>query len=175
MTHNNFSRYEIAQLCERYGPLVKLPAGAVSLDPKLILWALAGNESSFGANCKPRFEPAYFNGKYSKSADMQELIKDYGEDAAKSYGPWQLLLVNAPGFTPAELADDAEKAITATIGFLNRRIFNALQSVTLEEIADAYNSGNWRDSNVPHEYIANFLKHYSTPMVMAATGGVIHP
>lgn len=180
MTWNNFDRYTIAQLCERYGPLLKLPAGD-PLDPQLVLWALSGNESSFGANCKPRFEPAYFSGLYSKSNIMQDLIAQYGEDAAKSYGPWQVMLINAPGFSPTELAQDAERAITATVGFLNRRVFSQMGShapgTTLEQIGRDFNHGNYWDGyqgRDVEEYVANLQKHYDEPMILGATGGVIH-
>lgn len=168
----NFTHKEIADLCNQYGPLLKLPAQAASLDPALILWALAGNESSFGANCKPRFEPAYFTGKYSLSLSMRELIGQWGEDAAKSYGPWQVMLVNAPGFTPPELAMDAERAITATVGFLNRRVFAQVgvhhAAYDLAQIGKGWNRGNWWDGYQGADeiaYVERLEHHYNTPML----------
>lgn len=175
MTHKNYTRNEIADVCRSYGSLLKVPAG---IDGATLLYALSGNESDFGANCKPRFEPAYFSGRYAKAAAQAQLNAEYGEDAAKSYGPWQVMLINAPGFAPDELAEDLEKACTATVGYINRYVLTAQKAVTLEEIADTFNSGNWRDANVPHVYISNFLQHYVVglpPLALAATGGVIHP
>lgn len=182
MIWNNFDKATIARLCERFGGLLKLPPAAAALDPKLVLWALSGNESSFGANCKPRFEPAYFSGRYSTMPAQAELNAQYGQDGAASYSPWQIMLINAPGFTPEELAQDAEKAITATIGFLNRRVFVQVgahvAAYTLEEIGRDYNHGNYWDGYLGADevaYVANLQRHYNTPMALAATRGVIHP
>jgi len=35
---------------------------------------------------------------------------------------------------------------------------------TLEQFADAYNSGNFRDNIVPEEYIKRFLRNYKKPL-----------
>jgi hypothetical protein len=57
----------VLKLCFTYGRIlqrdldfagVKDPDG-ISLDGPRLLWAIAGNESHWGANCKPRHEPAY--------------------------------------------------------------------------------------------------------------------
>lgn len=172
----NYLPATIAEMCRKFGPVLKLEG--TGIDGARLLYALSGNESSFGTNCRPRFEPAYFTGRYAKNATMQELIGLYGEDAAKSYGPWQILPINAIGFSPKELATDLEKACTATVGFLNRYVFHAQKAVTLEEIADTYNSGNWKDANVPARYIADLVRNYGHGIpekAKAATNGVIHP
>ena len=180
----NYSIPEIAQLCLQYGPLLDLSGdAAANIDPVLLLWALAGNESGFGVDCKPRFEPAYFTGgRYAEEQAQVELIAEYGEDAAKSYGPWQLMLVNAPGFTTQELANDAEAALQATVGFLKREIFGRQKAVTLAEVGEAFNGGSWErfaggrdgDSSVVEAYVPRLQRHYDTPMPeydTAASGG----
>lgn len=162
----NYTKPEIAKLCFAYGDLLKdhlenSDDGSGLDDPELrriqgpqLLFAIAGVESSFGANCKPRYEPAYMPGglyyqQSTPSSAFRTLYAKYGRDAAASYGPWQLLLCNAPGFTPYELANDAEKACQATIGFFKRYVFGIRFARTLEQIADTYNSGTWRDAVTP--------------------------
>ena len=77
----NFTRQQIADACLAYGPqLTELPYG---VDGAQLLWALSGNESSFGANCTPRYEPAYdVGGRYADA----DLLARFGRAAACSYG-----------------------------------------------------------------------------------------
>lgn len=132
----DYSRQQIAAVCESYGGQVApLPAGVTG--PQL-LWALSGNESSFGANCTPRYEPAYdTGGRYADAA----LLARFGRAAACSYGPWQVMFVNLPSnFTPADM-DDLDKAAAATIIFLNRQL-NRFSPPTLRSIGAIWNGGN---------------------------------
>lgn len=161
----NYTRQEIAAACQQWGPildhwLVGTDDGrGKAIDGPSLLWAIAGNESSFGANCKPKYEPAYdIGGKY---LDVK-LYEQFEKSSAYSYGPWQVMLTNAPGFTPNELACDLDKAATATVGFLHRYVFGARKAITLDEALDTFNSGNWKDkqSGEVMAYVAKGVKNY---------------
>lgn len=139
----NVTRTQLIAACQRYGPLVRVPAG---IDGTRLLWGLSGNESSFGQNCAPRHEPGYCpisNGRYA--AMMTSLTNQWGCLAHMSFGCWQVMLVNCMGFSPLELLHDLDAQAEACVGFLNRRIFDEQHAATLAEIGDAYNHGNCRD------------------------------
>jgi hypothetical protein len=134
-----------------------------------LLWAISGCESSFGANAKPRHEPAYdTGGRYAANPEQAKLLAQYGSAGACSYGPWQLLLVNAlPPASPDDMAR-IDRCGLATVQFLNRRILEPQKPTTVEEIAEAYNSGKWRWQTVPAgvaRYAADCRRYYdSEPM-----------
>lgn len=60
--------------------------------------------------------------------------------------------------TPDDAANDAY-AIQPVIKFFNNRVLKGTLNF-LCQAGDAYNSGNYRDKNVPQEYIKRLLKHY---------------
>ena len=161
-----YSRAEIARACRAWGPMLSVPAG---VDGVTLLWALAGCESSFGADCTPRHEPAYdVGGPYAENVEQATLLELYGSAAACSYGPWQILLVNVrPQASPADMARLGRCAL-ATVSFLNREILAREQARTVEEIAEAYNSGKWKWHAVPAgvaRYAADCRRFYdSEPM-----------
>jgi len=166
--YKNYTKQQIADACRRYGcQLLNLPAG---VNGAQLLWALSGNESSFGADCNPRLEPAYWTGKYSADTVQAKINKLFGPLGASSSGPWQVMAINAwkGGISPADVANDLDKAARATVGFLNRSIA-AQWPLNLADIFDMYNSGNWKDTIVPHQYIADGVKNYGLPM--PAEGG----
>ena len=112
----NFTQQEIAAQCRISGPqLIGLPAG---IDGAQLLWAISGNESSFGANCTPRHEPAYdVGGRYGSNAVMVPLLTEWGSAAACSYGPLQLMFCNAPaGATPSDF-DDLPTAFKYSVAY----------------------------------------------------------
>lgn len=74
------------------------------------------------------------------------------------------MLVNAPKFSPMELMSDPILACKAAVDFLNRVTLGAQKADTLDEIADAYNSGNFKDDIVPHAYIARLKRNYTALM-----------
>lgn len=155
-----------AAFCRQYAGGLKLDGCTdvlgCPIEPVRFLWALSGNESSFGRNLTPRFEPAYFKGGsyYQNSPEVQALVEKYGHAAACSYGPWQLLLVNAIGCTPDQLQSDIGACARATIDFINREIVGRQQARTMDAIADAWNTGNWKDRNVPWAYIHELTDYY---------------
>jgi len=139
----NITRQQLIAACQRYGPLVRVPA---AIDGTRLLWGLSGNESSFGQNCAPRHEAGYCpisSGRYSGM--VHSLTNQWGCLAHMSFGCWQVMLVNCIGFSPLELLHDVDAQAQAVVGFLNRRIFDEQHASTLAEVGDAYNHGNFRD------------------------------
>lgn len=139
-------RVALISICQQFGPLLHVPDG---LDGVKVLWALAGNESDFGTNCSPRHESGYCpisKGHYA--AAIAGLTRQFGCLAHCSFGAWQVMLCNCPGFTPLELLQDLDKQVQATVGFLNRAIFDGQGARSLAEIGDAFNAGNFRDLKI---------------------------
>lgn len=179
----SFSRSEIARLCRAWGGMLWLPAG---INGPTLLWALAGNESSFGANCAPRHEHAYdVGGAYAKNPEQAALLEKYGSAAACSYGPWQILLVNVqpapktgqPAVGPEDMARPDFCAMK-TVQFLNRRILEPQKPTTVEEIAEAWNSGKWRWQDVPpgvETYAADCRKYYDAAATEMPPAAVAAP
>lgn len=164
-----YSQRQIAAACRKWGPQLWTPSG---VDGVRLFWAIAGCESSFGANCAPRHEPAYCTGQYSKSPQVRALTTQFGHAAHCSFGPWQTLLVNVERFGPGDvlLADDevtpddmidCDIAARRAVDFMNQNIFRREHASTVAEIADAYNSGDWRDRIVPQQYIADCQRYYN--------------
>jgi len=138
----------------------KFPCDKVS-----ILKTIAVCESSFGVMNHSRFEPAYFTGGfyYEKSEVVRDLVEKFGKSAACSYSSFQILFVTACelGFhgTPEELGND-DIAIFWVMKFINKRIIHK-NPEKIEDIFDAYNSGSFRDKNVPLGYVSKAMYFYS--------------
>ena len=167
---NSIPRKVVAALCRKYaGPLKDTDDGTGNpIDGARLLWAIAGNESTFGDNCKPRHEPAYDVGGvyYNRSSAVQATVKRWGPAAACSYGPWQVLLVNTQ-CSPEELGSDPTKACEAAVHYISTFVLGFRKARTLAQILDTYNSGNWRDANVPLKYIhdgTNYYQNYPLPV-----------
>lgn len=167
-----FSREEVARACRAWGKMLWIPQGA-AIDGPQLLWALSGNESSFGANATPRHEPAYdFGGRFSENPLQAKLLGLYGSAGACSYGPWQEMLVNCgDGTTPDDMTN-LNRCAMETVTFINRRILKLEQAKTIAEIAEAYNSGKWQWHEVPpgvETYAADCVKYYENePMPAGA-------
>jgi len=136
------------------------------VDPQIFLAAFSLNESSGGYNNRPKHEDAYdIGGKYCKGKQL-ELIQQYGSQAACSYSSFQLMFIcfYEMGFTPTPLqAGNDQYALPVVVKFFNKRIFKDGKANDVNFIclaADAYNSGNWKDKNVPADYIKKITKHY---------------
>lgn len=172
-----FTQDEIAQACIAGGTLLHTPSG---IDAAQLLWALAGNESSFGANCIPRHEAAYCTGKYS--AGLKVATQTYGHAAHCSYGPWQLLWVNTNKMqSPEKTFADLRLCMLNTVAFLNSEIFGRQHAMTVQEVGDAYNTGNFRDKNIPTTYNDELESHYNnvplpsfTIHAVAGEGGALN-
>jgi hypothetical protein len=152
----HYSESEIAAACWKWGKQLWVPAG---IDGPKLLFALSGCESSFGADCKPRHEMAYCTGAYSANPEVEALTRVYGCAAHCSYGPWQILLVNCIGAAPQDMLS-LNRAAMETVGFINRRILKREGASTVAEVADAYNSGDWRDANKPAKYMHDCIAYY---------------
>lgn len=164
-----FAAEDVARACRAWGPQLRVPAG---VDGVKLLWALSGCESSFGKHAWPRHEPAYdCGGRYAMNAEQAHLLDLYGAAAACSYGPWQLLLVNVePQASPDEM-ENLNRCAMATVQFLNR-LLEREKPQTLEEIAEAYNSGKWRWQVVPpgvERYAEDCRKYYDGVPLPGAT------
>lgn len=159
----SFTQDEIAAACRARGPLLRLDA-CPDVDGVKLLWALAGNESSFGHNCKPRHENAFCVGRYSQQLVVTSLYKRYAHAAHCSFGPWQVMLVNIGVNADLSVFDTAMDAALVAVNFVNEVILGRQGATTLDQIFDAYNSGNFRDANVPTEYIAKGHANYLVPM-----------
>lgn len=138
------------------------------LDNLAVLHALADIESGHGVrHLASKHEGAYcYGGFYYRAPtgeDLRRLSHVYGCLAHSSYSSWQLLFLAAyeEGFRgdPCALRNDVE-AIHWVIRYLNRRIYDRYPRLTPEGLADAWNSGNARDLNVPKDYIAKFVAAY---------------
>ena len=136
------------------------------VDKQIFLAAFSLNESSGGYNNKPKYEAAYApGGRYCKGRQA-DLCDQYGDDAAKSYSSFQLMFIcfYEMGFNPTpDNAGDDSYAIDAIVKFFNKRIFKdgiANDINFLGMAGDAYNSGNWKDNNVPQDYLKKLIKNY---------------
>ena len=157
-----FSRAEIAAACRKWGPVLVLPEG---IDGARLLWALSGRESSFGANCKPRHEKSLHDlALAGTNAQLNALTKQWGCDAHSSFGPWQILLINASSSIHPEDFINLDRCAFETVRFINDRILRHEQATTVEQIADAYNSGTWRDARSAgvEAYVERSRKYYDT-------------
>jgi hypothetical protein len=135
------------------------------VNKEIMLGAFSLCESSGGYDKSPRFEPAYApGGKYYKASELQrKLYEMYGKDASSSWSSFQImfLIYHELGFTKTtpEKADDDNYSMPVAIKFFNKRIFR-LNPKFLSQVGDAYNSGNFKDANVPTNYIKKLLDNY---------------
>jgi hypothetical protein len=156
----------VADACRALGPTLDAALLPSAYKAEQLLWAICGNESSFGASCTPRHEPAYdVGGRYAQSPDQAALLARFGSAGACSYGPMQVMLVNAPsGFTPdlfADVTSGIEAGVFA-LGTLLRR--NKPQSLT--QIGMCYNHGSIPTVNLDSvmEYVRRLIVNYGVAM-----------
>lgn len=134
-----------------------------------ILAAIATVESSFGTNNISRFEKVYAPGGSYYNADQKERHLKWGAGACCSFSSFQILYPTACelGFDsspynrdPHELSND-EVAIFYVIEYIKNRVL-AKGADTIEKLFDAYNSGTFKDDNIPHNYIRAALQAYNS-------------
>lgn len=155
----NFTRSEVAGKCVQYGPQVgPLPSG---VEGAQLLWGMSGVESSFGANCTPRHEPAFdIGGVYGSHAPMPQLLALYGSPAAaSSYGPWQVMLCNTAGMAPADF-DDIDQAVQASITYLNSEL-RRFKPQSIAEVGEVWNAGHITPDP---GYVAKLTANYAVPI-----------
>lgn len=151
----------IKQLIEEHAPLVQAPK---DINPAALLWAIYFCEKYTKGNRVPRLEAAYQpkGYYYEHSEAVRAEYERWGDYAACSYSNFQILYVTARelGFQGPPLALDRDSvAIRFVVELLNRRIFGR-GAKTVEQVADAYNSGSFRDQHQPIAYIQKFVKFY---------------
>lgn len=169
----NFTRQQIADACRLHAADLS-PALLADYDPAQLLWAICGNESSFGANCPPRHEPAFdVGGTYAKATAQAALLAEFGALGACSYGPMQVMLVNAPkGTAPGDFAD-VDKAIAAGAYALGN-LLEHNRPTTLAQIAACYNGGHIPTGSWPQGVLAyanELITNYAEPMPVEVLQG----
>lgn len=161
-----FSRSEIAAACRKWGAMLRVPDG---INGARLLWALSGCESSFGADCKPRHEPYYHNlAAAGTNAQLVALTAQWGCDAHSSFGPWQELLINCSATMRPEDFASLDRCALEVATFINARILGHEHATTVEEIAEAYNSGKWQWMTTPagvQTYVADCRRYYDTAVM----------
>jgi hypothetical protein len=159
-------RTQVIQACKDYAPVLT-PILGVNMAQLLI--AMAMSESSLGADCEPRYEQAYdVGGMYANNPPQPSLLAQYGPDAAKSYGPWQVLFCNLPGTTPTQLNTDFNLVTRMSISYLNAQI-EKWKPKTVIQVGWMWNGGNLsstRKVNPGAIIYGNRLKlHYDEALV----------
>jgi hypothetical protein len=168
---NSFPKADVLAACAKYGPQLKVPTG---LDGERLMVALASNESSLGANCGPRHEPAYDVGGtvWASSPAQRALVAQYGRLGASSFGPWQTMLINCPAATPAQLETDISACAAAFVAFFNSYVAHQ-QSANVAQIGQIWNCGHiYRTSNPPPgvvQYCADLQKAYNLSVKQSAS------
>jgi hypothetical protein len=158
---------------QEWAPEVARAATAAGLtwvgDGRALLGALAENESGFDLADGPRFESSYYYGskKYEQSKELREAVARQGALAACSWGPWQLMAMNALrlGYSLDEPLHDLWHASVSApfVVRLVEEILTKQKPPTPEDFADAYNSGRWTDAiSAPvAKYRTDFAKRFT--------------
>jgi hypothetical protein len=163
MAVTRFTRAAVAEVCRQLGPTLKnLPPG---VNGATLLWAITGNESSFGANCTPKHEPAYdVGGRYASSPYQAPLLVKFGSAAACSYGPMQVMLCNAPPGSAPDDFDDLTTAIAHAVYALQKQLDHFLP-MRIAEIGYCWNGGHLLNPNTDAKaYGARLALRYLIPM-----------
>lgn len=165
---------ELVALIEKNAPNLKIPD---HINKKRLMWAFASNETDLGRmELRSRFEPSYSGnwhrsfykeGKsmFSRSNLAMTAWRKWGDSAAQSYGLFQIMYTTAIDTgvisieTPPEELRKTEVNVAVFIALINR-IVRGNKDITVEQIADAYNSGSYKDNIVPKEYITKLKKAY---------------
>jgi hypothetical protein len=160
MASISYPRATIYVLCLKYGPQIKVPAG---LNGPRVMAAIAANESSMGQDCDPRHEPSYDVGGHYDEGVQHDMLEKYGRAAACSYGPWQVLPLNAPPFTPVDLLSDPDAGARAFVIFFNAYVIRDHHAQSIEQIGQIYNGGHASAHPLPGvvRYAADLEKAYN--------------
>lgn len=154
------------------------------LDAAALLYATWIAESGDTADPRERYEKAYdVGGVYSKNKLQAELLARYGADAARSWGPFQIMPVVAweLGYRYAPGAfKDAHLAAQVVLAYYRKR-FAAAGGTTPEQAYAAYNGGNIGAVSNPvvQKHTARFMgawnNFYSVvkPSLPVAGGGLL--
>jgi len=153
-----FPKQEVLDCCAQYGPMLKLPAG---LDGRKVMASIASNESSTGANCGPRHEPAYdVGGALSKGSQQANALEEFGSAAACSYGMFQMMFLNFSELAQEKIASgvgDVDLYSIEFVRFFNAYVIGARHAQTLTDIGQIWNCGHKTDS--PSAGVALYCQH----------------
>jgi hypothetical protein len=136
---DSFPQDEVLAACATYGPKLNVPDG---LDAVKVMIAVASNESSLGANCGPRHEPAYDVGGSLAGGAQAGLLAEYGRAAACSYGPWQMMFANFQSRDVSGLSTDLDLLSQEFVRFFNAYVIAGRKATTLEQIGQVWNGGH---------------------------------
>ena len=166
----NYTPAQVKAASILYGPKLNL-MGLTDFSGKplvgsRLMYAISGEESSFGENCGPRFEPRYWN----RPVLMQiTLNAQYGKAAAMSYGPWQLMFAASVQYykpiIPADLlTPDINIHAEGAVAFINEYVIKDQKAADLYDIARIFNSGNKIEPLTPgvSAYIKKVIGYYTT-------------
>jgi len=141
--------------CKKLAPKIR---AEIPYDKGLFLYALTGVESAFGKMNVPRFERGYApGGLYWKAQHLRDAYDKYGPLASCSYGPFQVMYIKAYelGFRAHPLyLWHPEFSGPYAVEVLNLAHHRGAR--TVNELLDAYNTGDHRDQNIPHGYFEKF-------------------
>jgi hypothetical protein len=149
----------IRKLINEHATALEPPEG---IDAEALLWAIYRSEKYDKHNRVPRYEPAFAPAGTYYASHVKELYELWGVFAACSYSNFQILFVTAAelGYKGPPLALDHDSvALPWVVRYLQERVLET-GAKTVEEIADAYNSGTHLDGNVPTAYIKRFRHYY---------------
>lgn len=139
----SFAKSDVIAACESFGPQLQVP---VDLSGPAVMQAIASNESSIGANCGPRQEPAYSTGGVLVGPEQSYLLRQYGDAVAgSSHGPWQMMFINfSPEAQTAIAAGTADVTTFAQefVRFFNAYVIRARHAQDLAQIGEVWNLGH---------------------------------
>lgn len=155
---NSFKTEDVIAACRLRGPQLRLPKDS-GLDGARVMQAMAAVESSTGADCGPKHEPAYeAGGAVWARNTMAPLLKQYPprgnppqSPAAMSYGPWQMMFINFQRHvTPYMLLTDLDLCATEFARHFNSFVLaklatgaaNPTPETLLAEIGEIWNLGH---------------------------------
>lgn len=151
---------EIIHAINIFAPFIKKEG----IDSKKLLWAIAGAESHWGNYLKKRVEHRYAPGGkyYLRSKRIQKAYELYEIDACASVGIWQIMYPTAMELGFEGSPDELHKDIKLNCEYATKYILGRCSKcTTVQQIADAYNSGNAFDRNIPETYINKVCKYYA--------------
>ncbi len=147
-----------------------------SLDPRRLTYAFAKVESGLGIHAdRSRFEPSYSGNHYRRLPinttmyERSKLTKDawarWGDAAACSYGLFQIMYTTALTLGAVTLSNPPETLRNDNVNFtvfaqLINKVCADRPDITLEQLADAYNSGNCYDAIIPTTYVSKIIDAY---------------
>lgn len=159
---------------EMYGPEaieMAVTRGAAGLhvpvgwNARALLFALARQETTSWERMRAsKHENVYCYGGRYHSAKLKPEEWLYGCAVHCSYSPWQIMYPTAylHGFRgdPVALRSPLV-AIDYVVAELNRKVFDKFIDETIEDVADAWNSGTARDGIEPIPYKKAVAAHYA--------------